>query len=98
MDRIFHLQVVQLQDSRSRLDSDILFADGPGHAGHLYTHNHNWQIVNFCFKKKMKRTQLRSKDISKELEHFKIEISKKDQVELIKHQKKIIMINKKPSF
>ncbi|HLD40433.1 MAG TPA: RNA-binding protein [Candidatus Nanoarchaeia archaeon] len=46
----------------------------------------------------MKRTQLRSKDISKEVEHFKIEISKKDQVELIEDQYKIILINKKPSF
>ena len=46
----------------------------------------------------MKRTQLRSKDISKELEHFKIEISKKDQVELVEDEYKIILINKKPAF
>ena len=46
----------------------------------------------------MKRTQLRSKDISKELEHFKIEISKKDQVELVEDEHKIILLNKKPAF
>ena len=34
----------------------------------------------------MKRTQLRSKDISKEVEHFNLEITKKDQVELIEDQ------------
>jgi len=46
----------------------------------------------------MKRTRLRSKEISKELEHFNVEISKKDQVELIEDKYKIILINKKPSF
>ncbi|MEK6899901.1 MAG: DUF1947 domain-containing protein, partial [Nanoarchaeota archaeon] len=46
----------------------------------------------------MKRTQLRSKDVSKELEDYKIEISKKDQVELIEDEYKIILINKKPAF
>lgn len=46
----------------------------------------------------MKRTQLRSKDVSKEIEHFKVEISKKDQVELIEDQYKVILINKKPAF
>ena len=46
----------------------------------------------------MKRTQLRSKDVSKELEVFKVNISKKDQVELIEDQYKIILINKKSSF
>lgn len=46
----------------------------------------------------MKRTRLRSKDISKELEQYTISISKKDQVELVEDQYKIILINKKPSF
>ena len=46
----------------------------------------------------MKRIQLRSKDISKELERFGIEISKKDQVELVEDKYKIILINKKPAF
>jgi len=46
----------------------------------------------------MKRTQLRSKNISKEVESYGIEISKKDQAELVEDQYKIILINKKPSF
>lgn len=46
----------------------------------------------------MKRTQLRSKEISKELEDYKIEINKKDQVELIEDKHKIILIDKKPAF
>src|SRR3990167_525562 len=46
----------------------------------------------------MKRTQLRSKDISKEVEHFNLEITKKDQVELIEDQYKIILLNKKAAF
>ncbi|MEK6940005.1 MAG: RNA-binding protein [Nanoarchaeota archaeon] len=46
----------------------------------------------------MKRTQLRSKDLNKEIEQYKVEISKKDQVELIEDKYKIILINKKPSF
>ena len=46
----------------------------------------------------MKRTQLRSKDLNKEIEQYKVEISKKDQVELIEEKYKIILINKKPSF
>ncbi len=46
----------------------------------------------------MKRVQIRSKDISRELEHFKVDVSKKDQVELVEDQYKIILINKKPSF
>jgi len=46
----------------------------------------------------MKRTQLRSKDISKELESYGVEISKKDQVELVENKYKIILINKKPAF
>lgn len=46
----------------------------------------------------MKRTQLRSKEISKELEEYKIEINKKDQAELIEDKYKIIFINKKPAF
>src|SRR3989344_2311858 len=46
----------------------------------------------------MKRTQLRSKDISKEVERYGIEISKKDQAELVEDKYKIILINKKPAF
>ncbi|MEK6905530.1 MAG: RNA-binding protein [Nanoarchaeota archaeon] len=46
----------------------------------------------------MKRTQLRSKDLSKELGDYTLEISKKDQVELIEDKYKIILLNKKPSF
>lgn len=46
----------------------------------------------------MKRIQLRSKDVSKQLEIFKVEISKKDHVELMEDKYKIILINKKPAF
>lgn len=46
----------------------------------------------------MKRTQLRSKDVSNELENYKVAISKKDQVELIEDKFKIILLNKKPAF
>lgn len=46
----------------------------------------------------MKRTQLRSKDISKEIEYFNVEISKKDQVELVEDKYKIILLNKKLAF
>ncbi len=46
----------------------------------------------------MKRTQLKSKEVSKELEQYTISISKKDQVELVEDQYKIILINKKPAF
>ena len=46
----------------------------------------------------MKRTQLRSKDLNKKLEAYNLEISKKDQVELVEDKYKIILINKKPAF
>ena len=46
----------------------------------------------------MKRTQLRSKDLNKELEAYKVEISKKDQAELVEDKFKIILVNKKPAF
>ena len=46
----------------------------------------------------MKRIQLRSKDISKEIEQYDIVISKKDQAELVEDKYKIILINKKPAF
>lgn len=46
----------------------------------------------------MKRTQLRSKDISKEVEPYNLTISKKDQVELVEDTYKIILLNKKPAF
>src|SRR3989344_2855127 len=46
----------------------------------------------------MKRTQLRSKDVSKEVEHYGIEISKKDQAELVEEQHKVILLNKRSAF
>lgn len=46
----------------------------------------------------MKRVQLRSKDINKELEAYKVEISKKEQAELVEEKYKIILINRKPAF
>ena len=46
----------------------------------------------------MKRTQLRSKDLNQELEIYKVEISKKDQAELVEDKFKIILVNKKPAF
>ena len=46
----------------------------------------------------MKRTQLRSKDLNKDLEAYKVEISKKDQAELVEDKYKIILVNKKPAF
>ena len=46
----------------------------------------------------MKRTQLRSKDINKELEQYNLSISKKDQVELVEDKFRIILINKKPAL
>lgn len=46
----------------------------------------------------MKRTQLRSKEISEELKPYKITISKKDQVELLEDKHRIILLNQKPAF
>ena len=46
----------------------------------------------------MKRKQLRSKEVNKELEQYNITLTKKDQVELIENEHKIIFINKRPSF
>lgn len=47
----------------------------------------------------MKRKQLKSKDLNKELEHYKLDISKKDKVELIEDEKvKLILVNKEPCF
>ncbi len=46
----------------------------------------------------MKRTQLRNKEAETILEEYKIEISKKDQVEIIEDKYKIILINRKPAF
>ena len=46
----------------------------------------------------MKRTQLRSKDVNKLLKKYNLNFSKKDQVELIEDEFKIILINKLPSF
>ena len=46
----------------------------------------------------MKRTQLRSKDVAKELEVFGVSLSKKDQVELVEDEHKVMFINRKPSF
>jgi PUA-domain protein len=44
----------------------------------------------------MKRTQLRSKEVSKRVEHLGINLTKKDQVELI--DDKIILVNREPTF
>ena len=46
----------------------------------------------------MKRTQLKSKEVNKQLQLFQVNLSKKDQVELIQNTLKIILINKKPAF
>ncbi|MBU0457558.1 MAG: DUF1947 domain-containing protein [Nanoarchaeota archaeon] len=46
----------------------------------------------------MKRIQLRSKEINKELEKYKVNLNKKDQVELLEDKYKLININKKNSF
>jgi len=47
----------------------------------------------------MKRTHLKSKEANRQLEHYAIHLSKKDQVELQEDEdKKIILINKQPSF
>jgi len=47
----------------------------------------------------MKRLQLRSKDVSHELERYNFEISKKDQVELLENNGlKLLLINKEPAF
>lgn len=46
----------------------------------------------------MKRTPLRSKEANKMLEEYEVEISKKDQVELIEDKYKVILIGRKPSF
>ena len=47
----------------------------------------------------MKRKQLKSKDLNRQLGHYNINLSKKDQVELLEDEKlKLILINKEPSF
>jgi PUA-domain protein len=46
----------------------------------------------------MKRTQLKSKDVNKLLEKYNVNLSKKDQVELIEDEFRFIQINKKLSF
>jgi len=47
----------------------------------------------------MKRKQLKSKDFNKQLENYRLNLSKKDRVELIETEKlKLILINKEPSF
>ena len=46
----------------------------------------------------MKRTQLRSKEAEEMLEKYKVEISKKDQVEIVEDKYKVILINRKPAF
>ncbi len=46
----------------------------------------------------MKRTQLRSKDVSQILEYFKLKVSKKDTVELVEDNVKLILLNHEPAF
>lgn len=46
----------------------------------------------------MKRTRLKSKDVNKQLEKYQLNLSKKDQVELIQNGQKLIIINKVPTF
>lgn len=46
----------------------------------------------------MKRTQLRSKETNQLLERYNLNLSKKDQVELIEDEIRIILINKQPAF
>ena len=46
----------------------------------------------------MKRTHLRSKDLNIELAHYNLDLSKKDQVELVENKFKILLINHQPAF
>ena len=46
----------------------------------------------------MKRTQLKSKEVNKSLDKYQVNLSKKDQVELIEDEFKIILVNKQPFF
>ncbi|MBI4152535.1 DUF1947 domain-containing protein [Candidatus Woesearchaeota archaeon] len=46
----------------------------------------------------MKRTQLRSKEISKELAQYAVEFSKKDKVELWEDEPFLLVVNGRPSF
>lgn len=47
----------------------------------------------------MKRTRLKSKDINRLLEHYNLDLSKKDSVELVEDEKiKLILVNKEPCF
>lgn len=46
----------------------------------------------------MKRKQLKSKEVNKLLEKYSVNLSKKDQVELVEGKYKIISINKRYSF
>ncbi|MBI2102335.1 DUF1947 domain-containing protein [Candidatus Woesearchaeota archaeon] len=46
----------------------------------------------------MKRTQLRSKDVSRELMLYDVEFSKKDSVELCEDELTLLAVNKLPAF
>ena len=47
----------------------------------------------------MKRKQLKSKELNRQLEHYNLNLSKKDSVELIEGEKiKLILVNKEPVF
>ena len=46
----------------------------------------------------MKRIRLRSKEVNKELQHYNVNLSKKDQVELVENGNKLIVVNKQPYF
>ena len=46
----------------------------------------------------MKRMQLRSKEVNAWIEAYGVEISKKDQAELLEGEFKVILVNKVPAF
>ncbi len=46
----------------------------------------------------MKRIQLRSKEVNSWIEAYEVEISKKDQAELLEGEFKVILVNKVPAF
>jgi len=100
LDWLFHLQSVYHPWPRDKIVCHIFVDDGDSNGGDLHYHHYYWKNNQFWLQegKKMKRTRLRSKDISKEVESYGIEISKKDQAELVEGQYKILLINKRPAF
>lgn len=99
VDRLYHLQAADRQQRRASIAVGLFAYVQPCHRRNLSPHNYNRKDNQLSLQEeKMKRTQLRSKDLSKEVESYGLEISKKDQVELIEDKYKIILINKKPAF